>query len=483
MFAPGVIARREIRDTLSDWRVVLPMLVLAVLFPAIAVAGIRLGVPILDRIDPEATTEKIIPFGAMIAAFFPISFSLVVALESFVGEKERNTLEALLVMPLTDTELFLGKFLAVIIPPAVLATIGLTVFSVGLWLFLQASVSPGFLMLALLLSLVKALAMVAGAIVVSSQTTSVRAANLLASFIILPMALVMQGEVLLVLTGRGHLLWLTFAALSIVALILLRMGIRVFNREEILARESEQIHLGRLRDTLLDYWRQTPRGIRAVRTPDMPLASDLPATPWRIYRVDIPQLLVIHRATIGVSALLLLAFGLLGYVLALQYPLTFDFKARAAAALSDEGTIQTLSSLSSGSIFLHNLQIVVLTALVGAISFGVAPPVILGAPFGVLGFLAGQAGVNGFSPWAFLVAFVLPHGVVEIPALVLATAFGLNLGLTLIAPPRHFGFGAGLLLAAVEWLKIACLLVPLFAIAAVLEVALTLRVVALLFGT
>ena len=86
MMAPAIIAHREIRDTLSDWRVITPMLVLAVLVPIIIVAGIRVGVPIMGRIDPEATTSKLIPFGAMMAAFFPISFSLVVALESFAGE-------------------------------------------------------------------------------------------------------------------------------------------------------------------------------------------------------------------------------------------------------------------------------------------------------------------------------------------------------------------------------------------------------------
>ncbi|MCG2606622.1 MAG: hypothetical protein KBO60_26570, partial [Achromobacter sp.] len=46
----------------------------------------------------------------------------------------------------------------------------------------------------MLLTTVQALVMVTGAVVVSSQTTSTRAANLLASFIIIPMALIIQGE-------------------------------------------------------------------------------------------------------------------------------------------------------------------------------------------------------------------------------------------------------------------------------------------------
>ena len=45
----------------------------------------------------------------MVVGFFPISVSLVIALESFVGEKERHSLEPLLSSPLTDAELYLGN--------------------------------------------------------------------------------------------------------------------------------------------------------------------------------------------------------------------------------------------------------------------------------------------------------------------------------------------------------------------------------------
>lgn len=479
MFAPAVVARREIRDTLTDWRVLTPMLILAILFPAIIVAGIRLGLPLLDRIDPEATADKIIPFGAMIAAFFPISFSLVVALESFVGEKERNTLEALLVMPMTDAQLFLGKFLAVIIPPAVLATLGLTVFTVGLWLVLQRIPSPDFLLLALLLSLVKALAMVAGAVVVSSQTTSVRAANLLASFIILPMALVMQGEVLLVLTGRGNLLWLTLLALTTVAIILLRMGISVFNREEILARESDTIRWSRLRDLVVQTWRETPREARGLSGP---VAGRAAATPLRLFRQDIPELLLLHRSTLAVTAGLLLAFAALGAGLALRYPVPLDLIPQPGS-LSAAGVEQALAGLSGRDIFQHNAEIVLLTGALAGITFGIAPPLVLGAPFAIIGFLAGQAAVNNVSPAVFLLAFIAPHGIAEVPALLLAAAFGLNIGLTLMAPPRHLGFGTGLLLAVVEWLKMAWIIFPLLILAAWLETTVTPRVVAAIFGS
>ena len=47
---------------------------------------------------------------------FPMMFATIVAAESFAGERERKTLEALLYTPVSDQELFLGKVLAAFIP-------------------------------------------------------------------------------------------------------------------------------------------------------------------------------------------------------------------------------------------------------------------------------------------------------------------------------------------------------------------------------
>ncbi len=55
----------------------------------------------------------------MLAPLFlvmPLMFSSVVGADSFVGERERKTMEALLYSPATDMELFLGKVLAAVIP-------------------------------------------------------------------------------------------------------------------------------------------------------------------------------------------------------------------------------------------------------------------------------------------------------------------------------------------------------------------------------
>ena len=61
----------------------------------------------------------VIFLGFFFAPFFlimPIMFASVIAADSFAGEIERKTLEALLYTPLNDAELFLGKVLAAGLP-------------------------------------------------------------------------------------------------------------------------------------------------------------------------------------------------------------------------------------------------------------------------------------------------------------------------------------------------------------------------------
>src|SRR5690606_28706524 len=81
--------------------------------------------------DTEGLIEAFLPLMPMLVGFFPVSISLVIALETFVGEKERMSLEPLLSTPLTNTELYIGKVLAAIIPPLAAGYTGITLYVGG----------------------------------------------------------------------------------------------------------------------------------------------------------------------------------------------------------------------------------------------------------------------------------------------------------------------------------------------------------------
>ena len=77
----------------------------------------------------------VLMLGYLFAPFFlilPIMFSTVIASESFAGEKERKTIEALLYSPATDAELFLGKVLSAFIPAILITWVSFLAYTIVL---------------------------------------------------------------------------------------------------------------------------------------------------------------------------------------------------------------------------------------------------------------------------------------------------------------------------------------------------------------
>jgi len=203
MSAVRTITRREVGDTLTDWRILVPMFILSFVLPEILIAAANFAVRFVG--DPN-TIARLVPFVMLLVGFIPASFSLITALETFVGERERNSLEALLSMPISDNQLYLGKLVSSLLPPLLSSYTAMIVFAISLrfgypdLFFLGLTFE--YLVLGFVLITFKAIVMVASAVIISSHTTSVRAANLLASFVLLPTAAVVQLEAILIIS-RG----------------------------------------------------------------------------------------------------------------------------------------------------------------------------------------------------------------------------------------------------------------------------------------
>jgi stage II sporulation protein M len=104
-------------------------------------------------------------------------------------------------------------------------------------------------------------------------------------------------------------------------------------------------------------------------------------------------------------------------------------------------------------------------------------------PMTIIGYVAANVALAGSSPLPFLAALVLPHGIFEIPAIVLAMAAILNLGATLTAPADGKTIGEAWLLAAAKWARMMIAVVlPLFLLAALVEVYITPQVAVLILG-
>jgi hypothetical protein len=76
------ITRREIGDTLTDWRILAPMFILAFILPEMLIAAANFAISFIG--DPN-TVARLVPFVMLLVGFIPASFSLITALEAFVG--------------------------------------------------------------------------------------------------------------------------------------------------------------------------------------------------------------------------------------------------------------------------------------------------------------------------------------------------------------------------------------------------------------
>jgi uncharacterized membrane protein SpoIIM required for sporulation len=83
----------------------------------------------------------------------------------------------------------------------------------------------------------------------------------------------------------------------------------------------------------------------------------------------------------------------------------------------------------------------------------------------------------------FLAAFILPHGILEIPAIILAGGALLRVGATLTSPAGGRTMGEALLQSLADWFKImVALVLPMLLVAAVLEIFVTPKVAILLMS-
>jgi uncharacterized membrane protein SpoIIM required for sporulation/ABC-type transport system involved in multi-copper enzyme maturation permease subunit len=474
MMAPvWTIIRREIRDTLRDWRIVIPIVILVITFPILANWVADRGITFVQQYGADLIVERLYPFLMLVVGFFPSTFSLVIGLETFVGEKERRSLEPLLTTPLTDLQLYLGKLLAATLPPVFASYLGMGAYMLMMRLSVGWAPTLDLAVLAFGLATVKAVLMVSAAVVVSSQSTSVRAANLVASFIIVPMAILLQVEAALLLFAQHRALWLIALALVIVAILLVRLGIRLFNRENLLGRDLDELDL---LAGIRVFWRALwpRRGL------------------WTFYRHRLPVLLRSIRPELAITLLVLLVGGVgVGAYLAARFSLPpgmMDVSEIESAVSVEELVEQTglLPTFTTGAVLLNNVRALLLSALLGLLSLGTMALLLLMAPIVIIAYIVLQAGTIGLNPWLFLAVSVLPHGIVELPAAILATAQAMRLGDIILAAPEEGGRGGGIfgiLREAGRFVQLFVLVVvPLLALAAWIEVTVTPRLLVWYLG-
>lgn len=458
-----LVAGRELKDQFRDWRVLMPMIILVFCFPVLMNEFAKQTVDFLNQYNANLILERLVPFSIMIIGFFPITISLVVALEAFVGEKERGTIEPMLSAPLDNWQLYFGKLLVGVITPLVASY-----FSIAFYLVLVARqdlVMPPFITMLqlILLTTAHAILMVSAAIVISVQSTSVKAANLLASFIVIPVAILMQGEAVMLFWGNDQVLWLAIVGVMIISLLLIRVGIAHFQREYLLGREIDVINLRWVWRTFLKnfvggaqslgdwYGRVLGSALRRIAPALLAVALIAGVSLWMGYdwiMVNVPQAL--SKAS----------------------PENLQKLSDRIREMPDLSSLQ--ESINAPFLFLNNTRAVTLIFFAGLFSFSVLGVLLYMVNIGIIGGLFGLFQLLGLQPWPIFLAGVVPHGVFEIPALMIGSAVVLYMGVAIVTPQTGKSMGEVILELLADWAKIFIgLVVLLLAVAAMIEAYIT----------
>lgn len=197
---------------------------------------------VLNGLD-STQTMIVVALGYMFAPMFliiPLMFSSTIAAESFAGEKERKTMEALLYLPISDQELFIGKVMAAGIPAILITWIcfflytiivnivpytifGRFWFPLPVWWLLIFWVSPALIAMSISLT-----------VLISTKAQTFQGAYQTSSAVVLVVVVLFIGQ----LTGvlflspvvaliMGFILWG-------IAAIIGRIGVRSFSRQKLL---------------------------------------------------------------------------------------------------------------------------------------------------------------------------------------------------------------------------------------------------------
>ncbi len=260
--AVRLIMGKDLRAVRRSKAIVLPMIivpaVLLILLPVLLGLFARsaptsqvsnaLSSPLLHRMAkpivslPKREQLVVLVLGYLLSPLLlviPLMVSAVLAADAFAGEKERRTLEGLLLLPISDRDLFLAKVLGAYVPALAITWIGAVVYAVlgnliawpvthriivpfRQWFVVIGWIAPAVALLALGLL-----------VAVSSRARTTQEANQLGGAVILPLIFLAAGyaSVLLLVPvlsvfGVGLVIWA-------VALGLLARNGRRFTRDRL----------------------------------------------------------------------------------------------------------------------------------------------------------------------------------------------------------------------------------------------------------
>lgn len=204
---------------------------------------------ILDMLpaDNGARSQQQRIFGLILNNIMPVFFlmipimaSSVMAASSFVGEKEKHTLETLLYSPLSLKQMFQAKILAGFSVGMMVSYISfaamMLVLELEVFLLTGKAILPSSSWLAIMLLIAPAISLIAIAVTVrsSAKAQTIEEAQQRAVFLVFPILALLIGQFTGILLISAGLLWGVGAVLAALDVLLMRGAAGSFTYEKLL---------------------------------------------------------------------------------------------------------------------------------------------------------------------------------------------------------------------------------------------------------
>ncbi len=272
--------------------------------------------------------------------------------------------------------------------------------------------------------------------------------------------------------AQYDVLWWAFGALVVLTILLVRMGVRLFNREQLLGKEIDELNLVASARRLWQMtWNRRPVNERR--------------SPWQYYREEVLGQFRRLSLPMALVAIWMIAAFFIGRQAATIYRIpdnllpNIDWYTEISSFLLDN---EILGIESLAPIFLQNIRTLFVGSLMATFTFGIGIILILMTPFVLIGYLVVTMAAAGMDQ-ALLMAAFIPHSIFEIPAALLAGATAVRLGMSVLAQPADGALTGQWMRTLADCIRLwVMLILPLLVLAAATEVLITPQIVMQVVG-
>jgi stage II sporulation protein M len=259
--------------------------------------------------------------------------------------------------------------------------------------------------------------------------------------------------------------------LTILSGLLIRLGLSHFKREYLLGREIDTLNVKSM-------WRTFVKRV---------IGNAKSIVEW--YRVELPSTLRQLRQplwiVIGVAVVTIAAsYAWVVIVTPQHIEITPARVQEVQKYIADNlGNLEFINeNVPAPWVFFSNVRATVAFLFAGLISFATLGVTLFMVNMALIGGVLGAASLIHYSPLLVFASAILPHGMFEITAVVIATAAVLKVGAVLVTPQPDKSMGEVFLLSLADWFRVFIgLVVPLLAIASVVEVYVTPLIIKMAF--